>query len=392
MNILDIFLLSIKNLSRRKIRSWLTILGVIIGISTIVALLSLSLGLENSIRTILDRLGRDTLYIYPDSGMYFGISSKPFDKSIVYLIEGLDSVEIAIPLSYYSTAVMYKEEVKPSTLVGIPVDKAAYMSNMGFEIEDGRGFTSSDNGKCNLILGNLIAKRAFKEEIVVGDSVIINGINCKVIGILKSTGSRYNDMSIVVPMKTMEEKFGYNYIDVIFVKAKDVDQAKEDIERILEKKRGKDFTVMTAEQTFQYFKQILGIVSTVIVAIAAVSLVVSSISIMNTMYMSILERFKEIGLLKAVGAKNSEILIIFLIESGLIGLIGGTIGTIFGFIGAKIIEIIAISSGYYMFKMYLDIKLVLFPIAFSFLMGVLSGILPAYQASKLDPVEALRYE
>jgi len=357
MNIVDLFLLAIKNLSRRKIRSWLTILGVIVGISTVVALSSLSLGLENSIKEILDRLGKDTLYVYPGSRIFFADSRESFDKNVVHLIEELDSVEFVIPLSEFSAIIEYQGKYRPSYIIGIPIEKAAYIRSMGFEIDEGRSFVSSDKGKCNVILGNLLSKKAFNEEIAVGKTILINGIKCKVIGILKPTGSRTTDLIIVIPSETLKEKFNYDDIDFIFVKARDLEKAKEDIERVLERKMDKDFTIMTSEQTFQYFKQMLGIVSLIAIAIASVSLIVSAIGIMNTMYMSILERVKEIGLLKAIGAKNIEILTIFVIESGLIGLVGGIIGTVLGFIGAKVIEIIAVSLGYYLFKMHLDIKI-----------------------------------
>jgi putative ABC transport system permease protein len=158
-------------------------------------------------------------------------------------------------------------------------------------------------------------------------------------------------------------------------------------------KRGnEDFNVQTFEQVLETFSVILGIVQLVVVGIATISLVVGGIGIMNTMYTSVLERTRQIGVMKAIGAKDSHILLIFLFEAGIIGLFGGTVGVILGTIAGKTVETAASIAGYSMLRVALTLKIALTGLLFAFFVGVLSGIAPARQASKLNPVEALRYE
>ena len=152
------------------------------------------------------------------------------------------------------------------------------------------------------------------------------------------------------------------------------------------------FSVQTFEQLLEQFNDILGIVSIVLIGIAAISIVVGGVGIMNTMYTSVLERTKEIGIMKAVGAKNSNIMTLFLIESGMIGLAGGMIGIGIGIGLSKIVEIVASEAGFLPIKAYLGAPLLLGALAFSFIIGAASGTFPAMQASKMKPVDALRYE
>ena len=187
----------------------------------------------------------------------------------------------------------------------------------------------------------------------------------------------------------------------IYVKVADVneiDRVKADIERALRKERNEDegketFQVTTSEQFLEAFINIFGVVQAVLVGIAAISLLVGGIGIANTMYTSVLERTKEIGTMKAVGAKNSDILILFLIESGMLGLIGGVIGIGVGLGLSKTAEYIATAQlGTNLLQASIDPVLILGALAFSFLIGTASGVFPAMQAAKLKPVDALRYE
>ena len=164
------------------------------------------------------------------------------------------------------------------------------------------------------------------------------------------------------------------------------------IEKELKQKRDDtNFQVLTAAQIVEQINNVLGIVQVVLVGIAMISLIVGAIGILNSMYTSVLERTKDIGIMKAVGARNSDILKIFLIESGLMGFVGGIFGIILGIVVALIVGEIASNSGF-LLLIKIEIPLLLFGLLFSFLVGMISGTLPAYQASKLKPVDALRYE
>jgi putative ABC transport system permease protein len=200
----------------------------------------------------------------------------------------------------------------------------------------------------------------------------------------------------------VKEVFGIkDEYSIIVVQVRDINQINDVAEKIKEvmrkdrdeKKGQEDFSVQTPEQAISSVKTILNIINAIVIGIAAISLIVGGIGIMNTMYTSVLERTREIGIMKAIGARNRDVLLIFLIESGLLGLVGGAIGIGIGFSIGKIVEYAAgVYLGTTLLRAVFPIELILGSLAFSFFIGMLSGVLPAFQASRLKPVEALRYE
>ena len=227
-------------------------------------------------------------------------------------------------------------------------------------------------------------------------SIKINGVQFKVIGIFDSTGTDI-DSRVYLPLDTARELFGKpNTVNVMTVKIKDgidVEKAAEDIRVMLRKSyEEEEFVVFTPEQLLSQLKNILGAIKILLSGIAAISLVVGGIGIMNSMFTSVLERRREIGIMKAVGAKNRDILLLFLIESGMIGLIGGLIGIGLGISVAKSVELIAAQLGFSLLSVGLDYGVMIFMLLFSFSVGMASGVIPAYQAAKLKVVDALRYE
>ncbi|HLF53948.1 MAG TPA: FtsX-like permease family protein, partial [Candidatus Nanoarchaeia archaeon] len=218
----------------------------------------------------------------------------------------------------------------------------------------------------------------------------------KIIGILKETGNSQDDNQINIPLDTAREIFDKpNDVDVIIAQVKspdDIPLLQEKIERELESERDDtNFQVVTATQILEQINQVLGIIQFVLVGIAAISLIVGGIGIMNSMYTSVLERTKDIGIMKAIGAKNLDIFEIFLIESGLIGLVGGLFGTILGSVIALIIGQFSKNAGF-LLNIKIEFLVLVFGLLFAFIVGMLSGVLPAMQAARLKPADALRYE
>jgi putative ABC transport system permease protein len=242
----------------------------------------------------------------------------------------------------------------------------------------------------------------WEKSIKLKEKIIIEGIEFKVVGIIKKVGNPIDDGLVYIPKDTLKEILSIDdeesQIIVKTSKGFNPEEVAEEIERKLRRFRGEKegqetFTARTSEQAMQIFTNIFNIVQAVLVGIAAISLLVGGVGIMNTMYTSVLERTKEIGTMKAIGAKNSQIMTLFLFEAGLLGLVGGIIGVGIGGGIAKIAEIIAFSYlGTELLKANLSVPLVVGALLFSFIIGSLSGILPAYQASNLKPVDALRYE
>ena len=272
-----------------------------------------------------------------------------------------------------------------------------------YKIDVGRDLKPGDKYKA--VIGTGLANlKDFKKPLEVGDKIKIGKAEQEVIivGILKKIGNPYDDGTVVLPLDTAQEILGikdsYDMITVQIKEGEDVDQVAEETKTRLRKDRGlkegeEDFRVQTAEQLAETFNNIFGIIQAVFIGIAAISLVVGGIGIMNTMYTAVLERTREIGIMKAVGARNSDILKLFLIESGILGMIGGVIGVVLGIllgIGASFFAGQALGSN--LLKAYFPWYLIVGALIFSFGVGCASGALPALQASKLKPVDALRYE
>ncbi len=242
----------------------------------------------------------------------------------------------------------------------------------------------------------------FKKGVDVGDKIKINDQKFRVVGIYKPFGNPDDDSSVGIPLETARELFDEpDELFVIMARTKDgfnTADVAEDIKEKLRRDRGlkegeEDFTVQTYEQLREGAGVVLDIVHLFLIGIASISLMVGGVGIMNTMYTSVLERTREIGVMKAIGARNSDIMMIFLIESGIMGMVGGAIGVVIGIALSKIVEYVAEQElGMVLLKANVSIELILGALTFSFLVGCISGILPARQASKLNPVDALRYE
>lgn len=239
------------------------------------------------------------------------------------------------------------------------------------------------------------SKDIFGKTLDLGKKVKIAGTDYTVVGILKKTGDGRKDTVIYISNENLKEITKNDTFDVIYAinkEGKDIEETAERIKDRLERKRGsQDVFVTSPIQEAKNREETLGMVSIVIIGIACISLLVGGIGILNSMYTSVFERKKEIGILKAVGAKRRDILLIFLLESGIIGLIGGTIGVILGFGLALLVKLGAAQAGITI-NILISFNIVILALGFSFLIGIISGMIPAYLASSQEPVDALREE
>jgi len=253
-----------------------------------------------------------------------------------------------------------------------------------------------------VVIGNNLAEdNIFQRDIKVGDKLVINGENFQVVGILGKSGFPPVDNALLIPQDRLKKLLGFeDKLSAIVAKAKteNINQVADSVARNLRSLRNvdegkEDFEVETPEHILQGFNTIFTIVQAVLIGIAAISLFVGGIGIMNTMYTSVLERTSEIGVMKAIGARNGDILFIFLIESGTLGLIGGFVGILLGIGFAKAVEIGSTAFfGTVLIQAQISPFLIIGSLLFSIIVGVIAGTFPAVQASKLAPVEALRYE
>jgi len=401
----DYFSLAFNNLKRRKLRSWLTMIGIFIGIAAVVALISLGQGLQGYLTETFEMMGSNKLIVTPGRGMGFGmggadkLTSKDLDA-----IKKTKGVDIVTEMIYGSSLIKFKGEAKPTFVIGLPTDETAniFKEMQGFEPEQGRDLKEGDKDK--VVIGFLVAKDEgfFDNGVNLRDKLIIQGKDFRVVGVMEQIGNPADDSQVYIPLETAKEIFDKeDEIDMVYVQIKtgfEPDEVAENIEkklrRVRNEKEGEEtFSVQTFEQLLETFSNIFAVVQGVLVGIAAISLLVGGIGIMNTMYTSVLERTKEIGTMKAIGAKNSDILWIFLFESGLLGLVGGAIGILIGVGLAKGTEYLATTAlGTPFLQASFPLYLIVGALAFSFLIGTASGILPAMQAAKLKPADALRYE
>jgi putative ABC transport system permease protein len=394
--------LAIKNLRKRKLRSWLTIIGIVVSIAVIFTLISLSLGLKEAINEQFKVLGTDKLFINPKGTSGVSGGAVEFTTDDVKVIEKVQGVKDISYATIGNGEIEFEKQTKYFYVYGLPLDKIQlYIDSASIKMDEGNYIKEGETGK--VMLGyDYKYSNVFDKPIATGDKVTINGKEFKVAGIAQSIGNPSDDKNIYMSRDDFEALFNSgDRVDSIIVQVNDennIQQISDDINKKLMKFRGvtektKDFYISTPEELLASFDVILNIITVFLVGIAAISLLVGGIGIMNTMYTSVLERTKEIGTMKAVGAKNSDILLIFLFESGLIGFIGGFIGVILGYGISKTVEIIAVNAlNTTLLRAAVPEYLVIGCLSFAFLIGALSGTIPALMASKLKPVDALRYE
>ena len=401
----DFFLISFRNLRKRKIRSWLTMLGIFIGIAAVVSLISLGEGLRGAVGTQFANLGTDKLTVQakgggfgpPGSGVAKKLTDKDFD--VISRIEGVE----AIAKRYVRVGSLeFNDQIEYGYATSIPEYEGRKLveDTIGVDMEFGRFLKKEDNKK--VALGySFYADEIFDKPIINGNKVLINGEVFEVVGILEKSGSLIFDGAVYMNEEPLKELLDVgDEIDIIAIKVSDeneIPRIVEDIEKQLRKTRkveeGKeDFTVETPQDVLESLNNIVSVISIVLIGIAAISLLVGGIGIMNTMYTSVLERTKEIGIMKSIGARNSSIFGLFLIESGILGLFGGVIGIILGYLLAKIVEFAAKGFlGEGIIQVTFPIWLIAGSLGFAFLVGTISGVLPAMQASRMKPVDALRF-
>lgn len=391
----DYFLMAVNSIRHRKLRSWLTVIGIIIGVAAIISLITISRSLESTLEQQFETFGANRIFISGKGFQGPGTMSNGLTIKDVETIEKISGIAYVAPGLFRNAEIIYKKETGFTLIAALPAKQFKdFYTDAGIDVQQGR--VIKDGEKYVAIVGSRVAKKMFPKELTVGTKIKINKVDFKIVGILQDIGNAQDDNQINIPLEAAREIFNeLNSVDMIIAQVKttsDIPLIQEKIEKELERKRGDtSFEVVTASQILEQINQILGVMQIVLVGIAAISLLVGAIGIMNSMYTSVLERTKEIGIMKAIGARNPDILQIFLIEAGLIGLVGGVLGTALGTGMAIIIGPIAQQAGFPMI-INIEVGVLIMGLLFAFVVGMTSGILPAYQASKLKPVDALRYE
>ena len=378
--------LVLKFVAHRKLRSFLTTLGISIGVALVVSLVSINQGMLSYVEESFEGIGSDLVMILPDLGP--GMAATSFSDEEKKAIDRLYFVKEVQGMDISMLQVEIRGEEFTTSIIGLEAHFLDLFGGMdNFEVEEGRGFVSGDTRK--VIIGYLIAE---EYGISSGSQILIGGEEYRVLGGISQVGNRADDTQIYMLLEDFWELTGRKDSYMMFYLTV-VEPKTEEIEKVLKRIRGReDFTVDTMDNLMETVNDVLGILTAVFVAVASISILVGAVGVANTMYMAVLERTKEIGVMKAVGASQRDILLIFLFESGFLSLIGGATGMLLGFSLSSLLSVAAAQGGFTELKPVITTEMVILTAAASFTVGVLSGILPARQASKLQPVDALGYE
>lgn len=396
-----------------RLRSWLTILGIVIGVGAVVAIMSLGQGLQEEVGSQLGRLGGDIVTVRAGASRAFGFGGfrgdfggggvateeeVVLDRTDYQALRGLPEVKLIDREIRGEVEVYYLSKRGDVQLTG--VDPAVWSQITTLETASGRLLGPSDTNV--IVIGERLAEGFFDQPVGVNKMLTVEGSNYRVAGVLDGGGT-----DIYMPLQTaylvLDDKERDVY-DSLVIKIKDEDMLDESVAAIENKlmlvrhvtEDKKDFSVSSNAQQSEQRAEAMSSMTAFLTAIAAVALLVGAVGIANTMFTSVLEKTKDIGIMKAVGARNKDILTIFLLNAALIGLIGGVLGIVLGYLLSGMLPaLMGTADG--MFRRLgsssvISMNSVILAIGISTLIGIIAGLIPAYQASKLKPVDALRYE
>lgn len=401
MDVTEILRISRDSILSNKVRAFLTLLGVVIGVTAVILLVSIGEGTRMYIKNEFTGLGSNILVVVPgktskEGGTHMGTSAV---RKLVYddatLIKKRSRyIQYAIPVIAGTSLIKYGSRNRHTYIIGITED---YFAARNFSIDIGRSINAAevDSRRHVCVLGRTVKKELLGDANPLGALLTVGESKYRVIGLMAPKGVTLGfdiDDIVFVPTTAAKELFDTDSLFNITIKVRsehEIEEAKKDIKEILIRRHAgeEDFTVLSQDEMLAVMDKILKIMTTVLAGIAAISLVVGGIGIMNIMLVSVKERTREIGLRKAVGAKNKDILFQFLVESVVLSMLGGVLGVILGMSFAWLIPV---------FITFLPAKLSIWSIFLAFFfsasVGIFFGVYPARKAAALDPIIALRYE
>jgi len=412
MKLKDLFEIALTNIRHRNLRSWLTILGIVIGVAAIISLLSVSLGMQKNINDMTSTLRANVITItsgsgkamrMPSGGMFAGShggqgsfqNTESEDNGITFreaeMLSTLPGVYKLDAQIEKRADVSYKN--KNSSLNIIGTEPGSFKDSVGVELGDGRYLNTND--KYSAVVGYRVMDSVFEEPDILNKQINIDGITFRVVGYLaESGGMGSSDSNMYIPQDTARDLFDQqedaSQIVVIARDGQDVDQVAERLKSELAAlhnldEENADFTITTSTSMQSTVSSISETLSLFLGGIASISLLVGGIGVLNTMFMSVLEQTKMIGVFKSLGAKNRDIIMLFLFEAGILGFIGGFIGVLLSLLLSLALSAMGV-------PVMLSAELVLLGLLFSVIVGLVAGIAPARNAASISPVEALRYE
>lgn len=401
----DFLKLAGRNLRHRGIRSWLTLLGIFIGVAAVVSLISLGTGLKVAVNSQFGLSTTSVITVQAGGLNSFGPPgtgvTNPLTKGDKEAIERIGGIERVLGRNIETSQIEFNDVAIISFATNVPEgNDAEFMYELNdLVVERGRLLRGGERGKVVLGSNFYEDKAGLGKRVEVGNKVLVQGEKFEVVGILEKKGSFIWDGVVLMSEGNMEDIYDTGEeLDIIAVHVtskEDMSRVAEEIEKLMRNRRDvekgqEDFEVSTPEQTLETVNNILGGIQAFVVIIALISVFVGAVGIVNTMTTSVMERHKEIGIMKSIGATNYQIFLQFLIEASLLGLVGGLVGVIVG-TGIGALGMMGINS----FlgadtPMNIDFMLIFLTLGGSLLIGAVAGISPAMNAAKQNPVEALR--
>ncbi len=404
MNLRESIFVALEGLAANKLRALLTMLGVIIGVGSVITMLSIAQGAREQIMQRIQQMGTNVLIVMPGQARRgavmggFGSTQSLTLSDAEAIPAKCPSVKRAAPEVRQNMQVKYGNQNTNTTIFGTSSD---YTSVRDYTVEDGRFFNTQEamGNKKVAVIGPTTAENLFEGQPAVGKSILIRGIRFKIIGMTKSKGAsgfQDPDDMIFIPVTTaMRRVFGVQNIRGISVQARSMalmDQATLEVTEVLRKRhkipdgQDDDFRIANQAEFMEMANESNKTFTWLLAGIASVSLLVGGIGIMNIMLVSVTERTREIGIRKALGATRHDIMTQFLIESLVLSLLGGLVGILLGLGGSKMV------GNMLQTDTVVSLKAIMLSFSFAAIVGIFFGIYPAQQASRLDPIEALRYE
>ncbi|MDR3210505.1 MAG: ABC transporter permease [Planctomycetota bacterium] len=398
----------LNSLLANKLRSFLAVLGIIIGVGAVISMLALGAGTRESILSRVSSLGTNLLIIRPGQAGRRGVMSGPAQtltlEDAKAIVESVDSVLWVAPVVAGTGQLKYFNKNVSVSLSGVT---ASYFQVRGFEVDRGRSFTGleTDQGGRVVVLGSTTAQNLFGDTYPIGETIKVRGVNHQVIGVLKSRGDQgwYNpDDQALIPLPTaMKQVMGterLREIDLVGVEGSENKPIIKEVSQLLRRRHHlvgsaeDDFNVQDQAEVVEMASSFSSTLTILLGSLAGISLLVGGIGIMNIMLVTVAERTREIGLRKAIGAKERDILGQFLFESVLVSGAGGILGVLFGVGLAVLIPHAARILSGAEFSTLVEIDSIILALVVSAGVGIFFGYYPARRAAKLDPVEALRHE
>ena len=411
MNFTNLFRIALKALSNNKMRGFLTMLGIIIGVAAVITMLAIGQGSKVSIRSEIGEMGSNMIMVMPGGDMMGGVRSSSSDMQSLKLKDyedirnNCDLLSYVSPLVQSSGQAIFGASNTPTSMYGVNAD---YLEIRRYKVQDGDFFTDQDirTAAKVCVVGKSVVDALFVNgENPVGQVIRYGSIPMRIVGVLESKG--YNTMGmdqddlIIAPYTTVQKRIlAITHLQQIVCSAVDEGRTQEAISQIEEVlvanhkiKDGdeEDFNIRSQEEISSMMDSVTSMLTLLLAAVAGISLIVGGIGIMNIMYVSVTERTREIGLRMSIGAKGRDILAQFLVESSVISLVGGVLGIIFGLLLSFGIARLAAMTGTTL-DVTVNPVIVLGATLFSIAVGLFFGVYPANQAANLDPVIALRSE